>query len=157
MKINLGCGGIKWDGWIGIDSHPTAATDIVADAKSIPLSDSSVEAVAMIHVLEHFHPADVMNVLNEVSRVLKLRGMFLLEGPDILKCFIEYGDQEDLLAASLYGQAKIGCEADLHKWGYSGETVRRLLKNIGFESVAVSEGKLHCRRKRDYRIVGIKP
>jgi len=76
MKLNLGCGNQRIDGWIGIDKVQTSATDIVRDLRrGLPFSDSTVDEVICDNVLEHIG-------LNEIYRVLKPGGRATLIVPD---------------------------------------------------------------------------
>ena len=51
---NLGCGKKKWDGWINVDLH-SDISDIKCDLRKLELASDSADAVAAIHVLEHFY------------------------------------------------------------------------------------------------------
>lgn len=55
MKLNLGCGFNKYDGYVNVDSSPACAPDVVWDLEHTPWpwEDSSVDEILMEHVLEH--------------------------------------------------------------------------------------------------------
>jgi len=68
MKIDLGCGKMKKDGYIGIDRVQTGAVDLVHDlATGIPLADDTVSAVYSNHCLEHL--PDTVFIMQEIYRV----------------------------------------------------------------------------------------
>jgi len=70
LKLNLGCGNIRQEGFINIDIVKTPATDIVADVtKGLPFKDSSVDEVYGRMFLEHV--TDFDGVMNEIYRVAK--------------------------------------------------------------------------------------
>ncbi len=82
IKIDIGCGPWKKEGFIGIDNEegstqwknvPGAkAIDINYDlSKGIPFADGTVEEVFASHFLEH---TDLMFMLGEIHRVLKPGG-----------------------------------------------------------------------------------
>ena len=73
---NLGCGKKKWDGWINVDLHSDIA-DIQCDLRKLELATDSADAVAAIHVLEHFYEWEVYDLLTEWKRVLKPGGKIL--------------------------------------------------------------------------------
>lgn len=75
MKIDLGCGKRKREGFIGVDSRPFDGVDIVCDlSKRWPWADNSVEEVHASHVVEHFDAAQRVHFVNELYRVLKVGG-----------------------------------------------------------------------------------
>jgi len=55
MKLNLGCGFNKYEGYTNVDSAPECAPDIVCNLEETPWpwEDSSVSEIRMEHVLEH--------------------------------------------------------------------------------------------------------
>jgi len=69
MKLNLGCGIRKLDGYIGIDNIKTDAVDIVHDLNVFPypFEDNSVTEIIMDNVLEHLD--DVIKVIDELYRL----------------------------------------------------------------------------------------
>lgn len=89
FKIDLGCGFVKPQGFIGLDNrsgersqipNEDNAPDILLDLNQMPLpfpDDSCVEVRAS-HFLEH---SDVMHILDECYRVLQPGGVFLFVVP----------------------------------------------------------------------------
>lgn len=68
MKINMGCGNKKKDGFVGMDLYPCSAVDIVCDiSKTLPLTTSSVDEVYASHVVEHIF--DIAVLMREIHRV----------------------------------------------------------------------------------------
>lgn len=72
FRIDLGCGGCKREGTIGIDSFPQPGVDYVLNLTSdpIPLPDRSVDKVYSSHFLEHVRDDDwTSHIFPEISRV----------------------------------------------------------------------------------------
>jgi len=70
MKIDLGCGNNKKEGYYGIDVVKTKDSDMVCDLnKGINLDDNSVDEVYSRHFLEHIE--DPLLLFKEIYRVLK--------------------------------------------------------------------------------------
>ena len=55
MKLNLGCGNNKRNGWLNVDHSDACSPDLVVDLEQTPWPwpDDSFEEVLMSHVLEH--------------------------------------------------------------------------------------------------------
>ena len=88
-RLNLGCGDIRMEGFIGIDQYPSPATDIVRDLeKGLPFCDNSVAEIRVDSILEHIK--DLQFFLNECWRVLHPEG--ILKG---IKKVIEPGKKEE--------------------------------------------------------------
>jgi len=70
MRLLLGCGDERRDGWERVDRSPRAAPDVVHDLDVVPwpFEDDSVEEVEANDVLEHL--ADVVRFMDECWRVL---------------------------------------------------------------------------------------
>jgi hypothetical protein len=59
VKIDLGCGGNKQPGWIGIDFQDLPGVDIVQDLSKYPwdnIPDGIADMAMASHVLEHINP-----------------------------------------------------------------------------------------------------
>src|SRR3990170_626254 len=78
MKVDLGCGVNKPDGYVGIDTLPGA--DIQHDLREgIPLPDNSVQYLRGKDFLEHL--PDTIALMNECWRVLQPGGQFEIVVP----------------------------------------------------------------------------
>jgi hypothetical protein len=75
MKLNLGCGSDRMDGWVNADKYKSGATDEIVDLEVTPWPwpDNSVKEVMLRHVLEHLgqSPAVFLEIIKELYRVSK--------------------------------------------------------------------------------------
>jgi len=70
MKLNLGCGNKKKEGFIGVDKFACEAVDTIADiSKKLPYDNSSVEEIWLDNVIEHIH--DISALMTEMHRICK--------------------------------------------------------------------------------------
>ncbi|MFN4087453.1 MAG: class I SAM-dependent methyltransferase [Alphaproteobacteria bacterium] len=73
MRLNLGCGLKKMDGWVNVDHSPACAPDRVVDLERFPwpFADDAAQAVELRHVLEHLGatPEIYLGVIRELYRV----------------------------------------------------------------------------------------
>lgn len=77
MKINLGCGYRKIEGFCNIDNRPEVKPDLVCDVLlGLPFDDDSVDYILANDFLEHIPIGSTVKVIEEIYRVLKPGGAF---------------------------------------------------------------------------------
>lgn len=89
LRLDLGCGEHKQEGFVGIDRLPLPGVDIVWDLESYPwcgdvhLPDGCAEMVMASHLVEHIDPArgGFLRWMDEVWRVTDVGGVFLIACP----------------------------------------------------------------------------
>ena len=90
--------------------------------------------------------------LAEWRRVLKPRGLLVLELPDLLKCCraVLRFDPPRLGLWGLFGDPNYENPLMCHRWGWSESELRGELITAGFSSVRFKEPKFHkpCRDMR---------
>jgi predicted SAM-dependent methyltransferase len=71
IKLNLGCGTKKLNGYLNVDWKKTSAVDIVQDLNKFPypFKTESVDEVLLDNVLEHLD--DLIKVMEEIYRISK--------------------------------------------------------------------------------------
>lgn len=161
MKINIGCGG-GWsaDGWVGIDYSVTAgawqqSTDKYIDLdirNGLPYVDGSVVAVFTSHTLEHFTYNEILYVLSEIYRVLRVGGALCIVVPD-MDIYIDRllnRDESFLGTDTIIGGRPRNNLTDnflmnfysdpifnnsCHKYSFNFENMQSILSMVGFESI----------------------
>ena len=72
MKLDLGAGINKKEGFIGVDSRGFPGVDVVADlTKPWPWADETVDEVHCSHMIEHLTAEQRIFFVNELYRVMK--------------------------------------------------------------------------------------
>lgn len=73
MKLDLGCGGKKREGFLGVDQYPMEGVDVVLKIGTDPWpwADDSVEEIYCSHFLEHLNALQRVHFMNEAFRVMK--------------------------------------------------------------------------------------
>lgn len=78
--LDIGAGGSSYGQFfpnrLTVDIDPKRKPDVVADAHSLPFKDGEFEYVLCTEVLEHLK--DPIKAINEIKRVLKNDGLFIL-------------------------------------------------------------------------------
>jgi predicted SAM-dependent methyltransferase len=77
IKLNLGSGYRKIEGYVNIDNREECFPDLLCDVRDgLPFEDNAVEEVRCWDFLEHIAPNKVVFVMEEIYRVLKAGGKF---------------------------------------------------------------------------------
>lgn len=73
MKLNMGCGFNKLDGFVNIDRHPECQPDRVIDLETLPwpFADDQVDEMVFNHSLEHMgqDPKNFLGIIKEIYRI----------------------------------------------------------------------------------------
>lgn len=77
IKLNLGCGYRKQEGFVNIDNRPSVDPDVVCDViEGLPYADSTIDYIIAVDFLEHISIGKTVRVIEEIYRVLKCDGTF---------------------------------------------------------------------------------
>jgi SAM-dependent methyltransferase len=73
LKLDLGCGTRKREGFTGVDSRQFEGVDVTCDLGRArwPWGDNTVDEAHCSHVVEHLEAAERIHFVNELYRVLK--------------------------------------------------------------------------------------
>lgn len=148
MRLNLGCGTHKADGWYNVDIFPDVEPDLVADAVTLNLPDESVEAVYLGHVLEHLDPFSAITCLLNVRRMLIPGGPVCAVGPDLDKV----NQQADPLLWEMLQKGGDENRTDdyiTHKWECTGRRLLEMMTDTFPTAQAVKLGDV----ARDFPLV----
>lgn len=146
VRLNLGCGGKKKEGYTGVDIFRGVNIEQMFSIDSIPYVDKSVTAIYSEHVLEHLTFKGTEVAIKEFYRVLKDGGELHLKIPDLEQCCREYVNAKQPHARqwykyTIYGiqesQAGEPDEAQIHKSGFSKDEIKTVLERHGFKVVYI--------------------
>jgi hypothetical protein len=141
VKLNLGCGYEKLNGYVNIDCNEAVAPDVVLDftTESFPYANGSVQQVVMFHTIEHIQKKFHLGLLLEIRRVLQPEGTLLLSYPEFSKIAenwkTNYLGKREFWEATIYGRQS--SPSDFHV---------SLMDSKQFSCVLISAGYhiLHC-------------
>lgn len=85
MLVDLGCGGAKLPGAIGVDNVALPGVDIVHDLQDFPypFEDSSVREAHLNHVIEHFSFRQIQAIFDELFRIIEPAGLVHVRVPHV--------------------------------------------------------------------------
>lgn len=170
VKLHLGCGHQKFDNYINIDGEYMSYDPaiIIHDiTQPFPLDDNCVDEILTVHVVEHLSRQYPPIIFKEFYRICKPGGFVATEWPDLLKMCQEVVNNPDCFwthdkrlvkrtVSGIYGDfARYPDPTMLHKWGYSIESMIRILRDAGFSDV-YSEPNHHAKSSIDSRVVARK-
>jgi len=85
MRLNLGCGFNKPDGFVHVDMFEECQPDIVHNLETFPypFEDSSIEEILFNHSLEHIgqQPSVFLRIIQEVYRICKDEALIEINVP----------------------------------------------------------------------------
>jgi hypothetical protein len=171
VRLNLGCGDKILPGYVNVDVVEARAgmrPDVVCDLHRLtPFEDASADEILSVHVVEHFWRWEIRDVLREWVRVLRPGGRMIVECPNIqsaCQTFLEnpaqYSREDQDGQRTMwvfYGDPAWKDPLMIHRWGYTPESLKALLGEVGLKDVRQEPAQFKLREPRDMRIVGNKP
>lgn len=84
IKLDIGCGGNKQKGFIGMDKRKLDGVDIVQNLEKFPykdIPDGSCSTILGSHIIEHIKPEFTNALFDECWRMMKEGGQLVLSTP----------------------------------------------------------------------------
>lgn len=158
MKLNLGAGDKKLEGYIGVDLHPGA--DMRCDILDLPQEWGGKAAeVLVVHALEHLAFYETQKALQEWRRVLCPGGLLAIEVPNLEEACIAYLQNPEDYPRGLwpiYGDQARGDILTVHKSGWTPKSLIKALTEAGFRSARQMPAQFKKREPRDFRVEAVK-
>lgn len=143
LKLHIGCGNVRFEGWINIDKESRKGCKRLDVRKNLPYDDNCVEFIYNEHVIEHFTAKEGLKVLKEFYRVLTVDGVLRIATPDLDYVIEKYnGSWQDQVWLKNY--TYIQTRAEMlntafrnweHQYLYNEEELTRRLKEAGFKKI----------------------
>lgn len=153
VRIHLGCGNKIWPGFINVDLCDEA--DIKANVKDLSCFESNfADEIHAIHLFEHLHRMEVIDILKEWRRVLKPNGTLILEMPclnKIANMIVNGANNPNYTLFGIFGDVRLENKYMLHQWCYTMEEITAVCKEAGFK--AVVEEPIYHKKARDMRVI----
>jgi predicted SAM-dependent methyltransferase len=149
MKLNIGCGPNRKQGWVNIDLLPDV--DLSLDMReAMPFSENSAAIIYSEHFFEHLdYPEPAKQFLKECHRILKPGGIFSVGVPDTEWPLQAYVGPDD---KNYFAWSKVNCLPEWcqtriddinyhfrqdgeHRFAYDYETLYHVLMEAGFSNI----------------------
>jgi predicted SAM-dependent methyltransferase len=128
MRLNLGCGPVRKDGFVNIDINPQVNPDLVLDLNRLPypFEPDSVDYIYGAQLVEHLH-VHCIDFFQECYRILKADGTLEMHLPNMfsLKARLLY------LCGRIEGSP---CWNPYHFKLVHPRYLLKLLRHLGFEA-----------------------
>ena len=141
MKLNLGCGSEKLEGYINVDCNKELGPDLLCDftKDGLPYANGSVEQVVLFHTIEHIQKSFHLQLLLEIRRVLCPDGTFLISYPEFTRCYenwrTNHRGKREFWEATIFGRQS--SPSDYHVCIMDTPEFSYTLRSAGFRI-------LHC-------------
>ncbi|MFZ5953486.1 MAG: hypothetical protein ACOYT8_00120 [Candidatus Dependentiae bacterium] len=147
IKLHLGCGQIKFDGYINIDypqSEQTVqkqiAADIHADISHLNLPANSIKEIRSHHMFEHFSRSVALALLCNWHTWLENDGDLIIETPDfersmhiLMNDSYSYVQKQSTLR-HIFGSHE--AHWAVHWDGWYAQKFKHVLSAVGFEDIS---------------------
>jgi predicted SAM-dependent methyltransferase len=149
LKINIGNGPFKHEGWINVDCSISLAKDVVSCdlRRTWPLRSDSAKYIFSEHVFEHFaYPDEIGHVLSECYRVLKPGGVLRVIVPNAERYLWAYANNDESFIKEVGGDSASRLsvvnvmmrENGFHKYAYDYDELESVMRNAGFRNISRS-------------------
>lgn len=143
IRLNLGCGNKKMEGFINIDLNPNVKPDIIGSVLNLSeFEDNSVDEIVAECVLDHIERKDCLVALKEWYRVLKPKGKLLIRCSDANVMYRFFNKtlviKEEHLVTHILGQLgkdNLPIELERHRNMFWEERLVGILSFIGFRGL----------------------
>lgn len=148
MKLNIGAGSVRREGFLSVDIRAAAGVDIVSNAWELStIAPQSVSEIYTRHMVEHLDPNDAKLSLRRWFEILQPGGRINIVVPDIEfharqllgAATSHLPDQQAHAYAGFFGwrdETRGGNREDAHRWGYTERSLVILMRDVGFTDIA---------------------
>lgn len=149
--LHMGCGPHYLSGFVNIDANPRHKLDMWLDVRcGLPFADQSVDSIYTTHMLEHFYPDELQQLLRECRRVLKPGGGMRIIVPNLASAIQAYTARREqwfepypMAFDSMGGKFSnfVFCSGQ-HRTAFDFEYMNEVLRASGFRHAELSaEGR----------------
>jgi len=137
LRLNLGCGRFKMDGFVNIDQLEIVEPDLVADATKLCYEPNSVDEIYCGHLLEHLSWDEGQIALKHWLDILKPRGTIRVVVPnfDVLaKRYLDCPSSVEMKHLNDYYIYSYVQDSP-HRYFYSERLLKEAMESAGFKRI----------------------
>lgn len=139
LRLNLGCGKNKIEGYVNIDVEEACEPDLVHDFLKAPLpyEDNSVDEILLFHTIEHINKRLHIVLLMEFWRVLRPNGTIIISFPEFSRCIDNWktnkSGMREFWEATIFGRQLY--PSDFHVCAMDSREFSSLMREVGFDKL----------------------
>ena len=135
MKLHLGCGKLRLEDFTNVDISSEVA-DLKLDFTDLAIfNNSNIEEIYISHALEHFKRRELIPLVLELNRILKIDGVLRIAVPDFEKVVKVYLKNKNISELSGFLSGGQRDNYDIHYVNFDINILEKLLKACGFDNV----------------------
>jgi predicted SAM-dependent methyltransferase len=146
LKVHLGCGRYRNEGWYHVDFRSPKADLRVDIRRGLPFGDASCRFIFCEHVFDHLELGELRWVLSECHRVLEPDGAIRIILPDLERFVRAYTERDKEWVRAVWGRDLSPAEslneiffADIRKrFLHDFSSLGGALRQAGFKDVYLS-------------------
>lgn len=160
LRLNLGSGDTKIDGYVNIDVNAALKPDLVHNfiTEQLPYKDNTVDEIIFFHCIEHIRKIYHRRILAECWRVLKPKSRIIISYPEFTKCYknwkTNYRGKKDFWEATMFGRQSHA--ADFHVCPMNTPDFQTMLLECGFTELLTKPEILELHNTTVTGIKGLK-
>jgi len=144
-RLNIGSGADIREGYVNVDAHGYPGVDIVANILTVKFPPESFREILAKDILEHLTFMEAKWLVRKCFEWLKPKGIFTVHVQNLPYLAGELAKGGDYntgfhleILRWMYGVSAAGESVSpyrFHHWGYSKESMSRVLRTVGFRVV----------------------
>jgi len=152
MKLMIGAGSVRREGWLTLDADASRQPDYVATLPPMPLSLAlqQWDEVEWVHGVQSLYPWEALDVLQRLRVMLSPDGLLVLEQPDA-RCAARRILDSDTWTWWMFGDPKWKNPLHMCRWAYTPESLADMLRAAGFTRIELMPPQHHD-AARDFRM-----
>jgi predicted SAM-dependent methyltransferase len=137
MKLHLGCGYKRIEGFVNIDTRNIPdVVDVVDDITNLSgFEDNSISLIYCSHVLEHIKRLEYMDVLKKWHSLLKVGGVLRVAIPDFEKVVDHYNKNKNIEQIRGFVCGGQDYPENIHYCVWDYNRLKSDLESLGFKDV----------------------
>lgn len=140
VKLNLGCGTDKREGYVNIDSNVHCIPNRIMDVRDLDYKDNEVDEILARDILEHIPIAQCGPTLTKWFNILKPKGKIIIQVPNLRFLAEKIRDTKDPEKLIIWMKRIFGGQdhpGNFHNNGFTPEIFKYLLEKIGFKKIKI--------------------